>query len=141
MILPTKPSLTLAAARQIILEAEAEALRNQLRLTIAVLDDGGHLLHLSRMDGVHVGTVEVAIAKARASVFFRRPTQAFSDSLSGGASALLSLPNMLPLPGGIPLMVDNCVVGAIGVSGATPDMDAEIARIGASVLAGQEQDR
>lgn len=132
--LPSKANLTLDAARQIILVAQAEALRNQLHVTIAVVDDGGHLLHLSRMDGAHVGTVEVAIAKARTSAFFRKPTLAFADGLSGGASGILSLPNMLPLPGGVPLSFEDSIVGAIGVSGATSDMDAKVARAGADLL-------
>jgi uncharacterized protein GlcG (DUF336 family) len=132
--LPTKRVLTLDAAMQVVAAARAEAIRRDLRLTIAVVDDGGHPLHLVRMDGVHAGTVDVAIAKARTAVLFKKPTQAFAESLAGGASAILALPGMLPLPGGIPLFQDGGLIGAIGVSGAAPDVDAAVAAAGADLI-------
>jgi len=132
--LPSKPVLTLEVARQMILEAEAEGQRNALSVTIAVVDDGGHLLHFSRMDGAHIGTVDVATAKARTAALFRKPTQNFAESLSNGVSGLLGLPNMLPFAGGVPIVLRGLSIGAIGVSGAAPDMDAKIAQAGASVI-------
>ncbi|WP_142850297.1 heme-binding protein [Telmatospirillum sp. J64-1] len=133
--LPGKAVLTLEAARLAVAEAEEEAKKNGLRLSIAVVDDGGHLLHFARMDGVHAGTVDVAVAKARTAALFKKPTQVFADALKNGTQAMLSLPNMLLFPGGVPLFFKGECVGAIGVSGASPDMDAKVAEAGAAILA------
>lgn len=132
--LPSKASLTLAAARQVVAAAENAAVGNDLRLSIAVVDDAGLLVHFVRMDGVHCGTVDVAIAKARTAALFRKPTQAFADALAGGVHAIATLPNMLPLPGGLPIEFEGAVVGAIGVSGASPDMDAKIGAAGIAAM-------
>jgi glc operon protein GlcG len=132
--LPSKPSLTLAAARQAIAAAEQEALRLDLNLSIAVVDDGGSLLHFARMDGIHAGTGDVAIAKARTAALFRKPTEVFADALAGGGQGILSLPNMLPLAGGVPLAFEGAVIGAIGVSGASPALDAQVAAAGAAIF-------
>lgn len=132
--LPSKPSLTLAAARQVVAAAEQEAVRNDLNLSIAVVDDAGLLLHFVRMDGVHAGTCDVAVAKGRTAALFRKPTKAFADALANGGQAIMSLPNMLPFAGGVPLVFNGVVVGAIGVSGASPDMDAQVASGGAAIL-------
>lgn len=135
--LPSKPSLTLAAARQVVAAAEQEAARNDLRLSIAVVDEAGLLLHFARMDGVHVGTCDVAVAKGKTAALFRKPTKVFAEALASGGQAVLALPNMLPFAGGIPLVYDGAVVGAIGVSGASPDMDAQVAAAGASVFSAE----
>lgn len=132
--LPNKRSLTLAVARQVVAAAEQEAMLNDLRLSIAVVDDAGLLLHFARMDGVHAGTCDVAVAKARTAALFRKPTKVFADALANGGQAILSLPNMLPFAGGIPLEVEAAVVGAIGVSGASPDLDAQVAAAGAAIF-------
>lgn len=132
--LPYKPSLTLAAAKHVVTTAEQEAMRNDLRLSIAVVDDAGLLLHFARMDGVHAGTCEVAIAKGKTAALFRKPTKVFAEALANGSQSMLALPNMLPFAGGVPLFFDDAVVGAIGVSGASPDMDEYVANAGASVF-------
>jgi uncharacterized protein GlcG (DUF336 family) len=133
--LATKKSLTLEAARQIAAAAEAEARKNNWNVVIAILDDGGHLVYLQRMDTTQVGSVEVAIAKAKSAVFFKRPTKAFEEALSGGRTAILRLPNAVPVEGGVPLIADGVVIGAIGVSGVQSNQDGQIAQAGAAALA------
>ena len=125
--LPLRPVLTLDVARAMLAAAEARARQQDLRVTVAVVDPGGNLIALSRMDGLHVGTVEVAIAKARAAALFNKPTTVFAEGLASGATGLLALPGMLPMPGGVPVACDGVLVGAVGVSGAAPQQDAEMA--------------
>jgi uncharacterized protein GlcG (DUF336 family) len=134
--LPQKPLLTLAQARAIIAAAEAEALRNQWPVVIAVVDDGGHAVALARLDGAQFGSVEVALAKAHAAVAFKRPTRAWDEALAGGRLAVLGLPGVLPAEGGVPLTLGGHIVGAIGVSGVTSPQDGQVAAAGARVLAG-----
>lgn len=134
MKLPDKKVLTCDAAQRIVEAAVAEAVRNDVRISVAILDDGGHLLHFVRMDRVHAGTVAVADAKARAAVLFNKPTRDFAKSFAEGNSALLGLPGMLPFPGGIPLVQGSQLVGAIGVSGAQPAIDDRVAAAGAAAL-------
>lgn len=122
--------LTLAGCRAAMDAAIAEATERRLRVTIAILDAGGHLLHLSRMDGVHVGSSEVAVAKARSAVLHNKPTRIFSELYAGGLTGLPALPGVLPFEGGLPIVVDGDVIGSIGVSGATPDVDGAIAAMG-----------
>jgi uncharacterized protein GlcG (DUF336 family) len=133
--LPVKAAITLAAAKAILDAAERFASAAGLRVSIAIVDDGGHLLHFVRMDGVHVGTVEISIAKARTAVAFRRPTKVFAEQLAGGASGLLALPGLIPYEGGVPLTVSGSLIGAIGVSGGRPEQDGEVAAAAADYLA------
>jgi uncharacterized protein GlcG (DUF336 family) len=133
--LATKKALTLAAAKEIAAAAEKEAAANQWNVVIAILDEGGHLLYLQRMDETQVGSVDVAIAKAQSAVKFKRPTKAFEDALAGGRQAILRLPGAMPVEGGVPLMVDGKVLGAIGVSGVTSQQDGQIAQAGQNALA------
>ena len=133
--LSSKKILTLAAARAIGAAAEAEATGNRCSMCIAIVDDGGHLLHFSRMDGSGIGSIEVAIAKARSALLFRRPTKDFQDGLAGGSTALLALPTIVPFEGGVPLVHGGETVGAIGVSGGTPELDGRVGLAGAARLA------
>ena len=126
--------LTLAAATRIADAAQAEASRNQWNVVIAVLDGGGHLVHLRRMDGAQLGSVEVAQDKARSAVLFRRPTKAFADAVASGRVGVLRLAGAMPIEGGIPLLVGDQVVGAIGVSGVTSEQDGQVAQAGARAL-------
>jgi uncharacterized protein GlcG (DUF336 family) len=131
-----KPVLTLAQAREIIAAAEAEAIRNEWRVVIAVVDDGGHALALARLDGAQFGSVEIALAKARAAVAFKRPTRAWDEVLTGGRLAVLAMPGVLPAEGGVPLAIDGQIVGAIGVSGVTSPQDGQVAAAGVRALKG-----
>jgi len=128
--LPQRPVLTLEAATRIADAAQAEAARNGWNVVIAVVDDGGHLVHLRRMDGTQVGSVAVAQEKAKSAIYFRRPTKAFSDAVASGRTAVLRLPGAIPIEGGIPLAQGNQMVGAIGVSGVTSEQDGQIAAAG-----------
>jgi uncharacterized protein GlcG (DUF336 family) len=133
--LATKKSLTLAAAKKIAAAAEAEAAKNNWNVVIAIVDDGGNLLYLQRMDGTQVGSIDVAVAKATSAFRFKRPTKAFEDALKGGRQAILKLPGATPVEGGIPITLDGQILGAIGVSGVQSFEDAQIAQAGLAVVA------
>lgn len=130
--LPVKRVLTLKAAKAIASAAEMEANKRGSTVVIAVVDDGGHLLLLERLDNTQVASVEVAIGKARTAAIFRRPSKDFEDQIKNGRAASLVLPGATPLQGGIPIFVEGKVVGAIGVSGNTPQEDEDIAKAGAA---------
>jgi glc operon protein GlcG len=132
--LANKKALTLQIAKQIAAAAEAEAVKNGWTVVIAILDDGANLIYLQRMDETQIGSIEVAQAKGRSAVMFKRPTKAFEEGLAGGRQALLKLPGAIPIEGGIPLMVDGKLVGAIGVSGVQSNQDGQIAQAGANAF-------
>ena len=133
--LPTKEVLTLRAARSVADAAEAEALRRGATVVIAVVDDAGYLLVLHRLDDTQVASVEVGIAKARTAAIFRRPSKVFEDQVRNGRISALALPGAAAPQGGIPIVHRGRVVGAIGVSGNTPQEDEDIAKVGAAVVA------
>jgi len=135
-IAATRPILTLEQAQRILDAAEAGARERSQAFSFAVVDDGGALFAFRRMDGIHIGTVDVSIAKARAAASFRRPTRRFAQGVAEGNLALLSLPGLVALDGGVPLLIEGAAVGAIGVSGASPQEDDAIAEIGAAALGG-----
>ena len=127
-----KKALSLAAAKKITAAAEADAKAKNARVVIAVVDDGGNLLVLQRLDDTQVASVDVAIGKARTAAIFRRPSREFEEQVKNGRIAALALPGATPLQGGIPIMFAGKVIGAIGVSGETPAQDEEIALAGAN---------
>lgn len=131
--LPAKKVLTLDVAKRIVAAAEAEAVRRKATVVIAVVDDGGHLILLQRLDDTQVASVEVGIGKARTAAIFRRPSKVFEDQVREGRVAALALPGATPLQGGIPIVYEGKVIGAIGVSGNTPQEDEDIAKAGAAV--------
>lgn len=133
--LPTKQVLTLDAARKIAAAAEAEAKKRGATVVIAVVDDGGYLLVLERLDDTQVASVDVGIAKARTAAIFRRPSKVFEDQVKNGRVAALALPGAVALQGGVPIIIDGKVVGAIGVSGNSPQEDEDIAKVGAEYAA------
>jgi glc operon protein GlcG len=100
----------------------------------AVVDQGGYLVHLRRLDGTQLGSVAVAEEKAKSAALFRRPTKAFADALASGRTAVLRLPGAIPIEGGVPLLVGDQVVGAIGVSGVMAEQDGQIAEAGAKAF-------
>ena len=122
-------------ARKVAAAALAEGKKNGWTVAAAVVDGGGALVYFERIDGTQSGSSEVAVAKARSSAAFKRPTKAFEDGVAGGRQALLGLPGAVPLEGGIPLVVDGKIVGAIGVSGATSQQDGVCAQAGVNVVA------
>src|ERR1041385_1344354 len=130
--LPAKSVLTLAVAKRIAAAAEAEANKRGSTVVIVVVDDGGHLLVLERLDDTQVASVEVGIGKARTAAIFRRPSKVFEDQVRDGRIAALALPGATPLQGGVPILHEGKVIGAIGVSGNTPQEDEDIAKVGAA---------
>ena len=130
-----KNALTLADAKEIAAAAEAEALKNNWRVTIAVLDEGGHLLFLQRLDGAPLGSVVVAQEKARTALLFKRPTKAIEEIVAGGRLVMLTLPGATPIEGGLPLSNKDQIIGAIGVSGVQSSQDAQIAGAGVELAA------
>ncbi|QPN47650.1 heme-binding protein [Pseudomonas sp. p106] len=117
----------LAAARQ-------EALAHQWKVTIAVVDDGGHPLGLERMDGCAAASAYIAVEKARSSALGRKETRDYEQMVNGGRTAFVTAPLLTSLEGGVPLRVDGQVVGAIGVSGVKPEQDAQVAKAGAAAI-------
>ena len=132
--LADKKVLTLDGARAVAAAAEAEAKKNNWNVVIAIVDDGGNLLYLQRLDGTQTGSIQVAIDKARTAQAFKRPTKVFEDAIAGGRNALIALHGALPLEGGVPILVGGQLVGAIGVSGVKSTEDGQIAKAGADSL-------
>ncbi|MCC7213901.1 MAG: heme-binding protein [Nitrospira sp.] len=130
-----KQALTLKGAKQIVAVAEAKAKLEGARVVIAVVDEGGNLLLLQRLDDTQVASVNVGIDKARTAAIFRRPSKVFEEQVRNGRVAALALHGAVPLQGGVPIVVEGQVIGAIGVSGETPDQDEDIALAGAAVAA------
>jgi len=133
--LAEKKVLTLAAAKQIASAAEEEAAKNKFTMVIVIVDDGGNLMYLEKMDDTQLGSIEVAQAKAHTALAFKRPSKAFQDAVAGGNTSILKLPGAIATEGGIPLLVDGKIVGAIGVSGGTSAQDASVAAAGVNALA------
>lgn len=141
MMTTQKIILTLDDVKRIAAAAESEALQNQWPVVIAIVDDGGHLLYLQRLDNTQFGSVTVAIEKARAAIAFRRPTKVLETNITEGRLQYLKLPGALPVEGGLPIIIDNQYVGAIGVSGVRSFQDAQIAQAGIAALLSHLQDR
>jgi glc operon protein GlcG len=128
----TKRVISLAAADRIAAAAEAEARKRGATVVIVVVDDGGYPILLRRLDDTQVASVDVGIGKARTAAIFRRPSKVFEDQVRSGRVAALALPGATPLQGGVPLSIDGKVIGAIGVSGNTPQEDEDVAMAGAA---------
>lgn len=130
-----KPSLTAADARQILAAARAEAEKNQWTVTVAVVDDGGALLALERMDGAFPQSAEIATKKAWTAAMVRMPTKAMEDMVKD-RPALISFPGQVRVQGGLPITSGSDCVGAVGVSGAASAQDEQCARAGIAALQG-----
>ncbi len=131
----TKPVLTSADVKKIAAAAEAEALANQWAVTIAIVDDGGHLLALQRLDGAAPLSAHIAPAKANTSAMGRRETKVYEDIINNGRTAFVTAPYVAGmLEGGVPIVVDGHVIGAVGVSGVKSEQDAQIAKAGIAAL-------
>jgi len=131
-----KPYLSLADLKRIAAAAEAEAVANQWVVTIAIVDDGGHLLWLQRLDGAAPISAHIAPAKARTAALGRRESRVYEEMINGGRMSFLSAPELEGmLEGGVPILVDGHCLGAVGVSGVKSTEDAQIARAGIAALA------
>lgn len=131
----TKFELELADVKRIAAAAEAEALKNQWAVTIAIVDDGGHLLWLQRLDGAPAISSHIAPAKAHTAALGRRESKVYEDVINGGRTSFLSAPAVAGmLEGGVPILKDSQCLGAVGVSGVKSSEDAQIARAGIAAI-------
>jgi len=128
--------ITLEAAHKVVVAAEAEAKKQSWPVAIAVVDGAGYLVAFHRLDNTQLGSIEVALQKAKTAALFRRPTKVLEEALEKGGAGLrvLALPQALPIEGGLPIVLDGKVIGAIGVSGVQSTQDAQVAKAGADAL-------
>ena len=133
----TKPMLTLDDVKTIAAASEAEALKNNWAVAIAIVDDGGHLLWFQRLDGVPPVSSHIAPSKARTAALGRRESKLYEDTINNGRMSFLSAPTLEGmLEGGVPIVVDGHVIGAVGVSGVKSNEDAQISKAGIAALIG-----
>lgn len=130
----TKHYLTAEDCKTILAACEAEARKNNWAVCIAIVDDGGHLLAFQRLDGCAAASVAISQGKAKSSALRRRPTKADEDMVNGGRVSALSMPGITFLEGGVPIVVENETIGAVGVSGVKSVEDAQIAQAGINAL-------
>ena len=131
----TRTTLTLDGARKVIAAAVAEAMRNKAGGVIAVVDEGGNLMALERIDGTFAAGANISIGKARTAALFKKPTKFFEDIIAKGRTSMVALNDFTPLQGGVPILVGDQIVGAVGVSGASSaQQDEEFAKAGAAAL-------
>jgi glc operon protein GlcG len=126
--------ISLDTAKKVAAAAVAEAKKNNFTMVISIVDSSGSLTYLEKIDGTQIASVDVAIAKARTANNFKRPTKVFEDGVAGGRNALLSLQDTILIEGGIPLIVDGKIIGAIGVSGGTSQQDGQVAEAAVAIL-------
>ena len=133
---PYGASINLETAKKAAAAAAVEARKNNWNMAIAITDGGGALVYLEKMDATQTGSVKVAVGKARSAAMFKRPTKVFQDAVAGGGAGLriLGLDGAVPIDGGLPIVLDGKIVGAIGVSGAAGDQDAQCAKAGVDAL-------
>jgi glc operon protein GlcG len=136
--LTDRKALTLEAAMKIAAAAEAEAAKNNWNVAIAIVDEGGHLVLLHKRDNTQYGSIDISIQKAQTAAGFKRATKVFEDAIAGGRTAILGIAQVLPLEGGVPLIFNGQIVGAIGVSGVTSQQDGVVAKAGADALLGMQ---
>jgi glc operon protein GlcG len=127
-------AISLEAAKRMAAAAEAEARKNNWNVAVAVVDASGGLILFHRLDETQPASWDIAIQKARTAARFKRPTKALEDAVAGGRTAILALEGVLPLEGGIPVVVDGKVIGAVGVSGVTSQQDAQVAQAAVAAL-------
>ena len=130
-----RKTLSLVDAKRVAAAASAKAQAEGWNVVIAIHDGGGHLIYLERADGTQLGSVVVAQEKSRTALLFKRPTKALEEGVLGGRLHLMSLPGVTAVEGGLPLILDNEVVGSIGVSGVQSSQDGIVAAAGAEALA------
>lgn len=128
------PTVTADAARKVAAAALEEAAKNGWTMAITVVDTSGQLVHFVKMDDCQTGSIQVSIDKAKSAALFRRPSKVFNDMLAAGNTYVLALAGAVPVEGGIPLVQDGKVIGAIGVSGGTGQQDGTVAKAGAEQI-------
>lgn len=136
----TKNALTLDVAKEIAAAAADHARENGWNVVIAIVDDGGNLIYLERMDGAQIASIEIAVGKAKTAIGFKRPSKKLGDLIAGDRPELVTLPNATAFDGGYPLKYADEFVGGIGISGVTSAQDGYIAVAGAEYLANMAKD-
>lgn len=131
---PYGTAITLDAARKVAFGAEAEARKNNWRMAIAIVDNHGTLVYYQMLDDTQYGSANVSVEKARTAALFRRPSKAFEDNIAAGRNAILGLPGVTPVEGGLPIIVGGKQIGAVGVSGASSAQDGQVAKAGIDAL-------
>jgi uncharacterized protein GlcG (DUF336 family) len=131
---PYGPNINLATAKKVAAAAAEEAAKLKINVVIAIVDTGGNIVYLERFDVVQWGSLDVALHKAKCSISFKRPTKAFEDTIAKGNTAYLTLDGISAIEGGVPIIQDGKIIGAIGVSGGTAAQDGEVARAGAAMV-------
>jgi uncharacterized protein GlcG (DUF336 family) len=132
----TQLVLSIDDAHKMAAAARAEAKAQGWSVVIAIVDDGGHLVYLERLDGTQKASSTIAVEKARTAIMFKRPSKVLEDAVAGGRVAIMSLSGVTPVEGGLPIVVDGQFLGAIGVSGVQSSQDAQVARAGLEALQG-----
>jgi len=130
----TRAMLTLEDCKRIAAAAEAEAKKNNWNVCVATVDDGGHLLHLFRMDGATPANSRIAIEKGRTAAETRRSTAMWEERIKAGRTAMLKMPGVTPVQGGLPIVIDGECIGAVGVSSVQSHEDEQIAKAGIAAL-------
>jgi uncharacterized protein GlcG (DUF336 family) len=130
----TRAVLTLEDCLKIHAAAQAEARRNNWMVAIAILDDGGHLLHFARMDGATPANAAIAVDKARTAAVSRRSSGKWEQLIKDGRTGMLNMPGILPVQGGVPIVVEGACIGGVGVSGVQSAQDEQIAQAGIDAL-------
>lgn len=130
----SRPALTLDDCLKISAAAEAEARKNNWIVAIAILDEGGHLLHFVRMDGATPANAAIAVEKGRTAAISRRSSGKWEEIVKGGRTSMLKMPGILPVQGGMPIVAEGSCVGAVGVSGVQSHQDEQIAQAGIDAL-------
>jgi glc operon protein GlcG len=132
----TTKYITLEDAKKAMAAAEAEARKNNWTVAIAILDAGANLIMFQKIDDTQLGSVNIAIGKAKTAVNFKRPSKALEEIISGGRQAFIAVEGLTPLQGGLPVMVDGKLIGAVGVSGVMSSQDEQVAQAAVNVLQG-----
>ena len=128
------PAISLEHAKTLAAAAAAEANRNNWKVAIAVVDPHGFLKYYEMMDDTQTASASIAVEKARTAAMFRRPTKMLEDAIAGGRNALLAMPGMTPIEGGLPIVSNGKVIGGVGVSGLTSQQDGQVAQAGLDAL-------
>src|SRR5437867_13289674 len=126
--------ITLEAAQKAMAADEAEARKNNWNVAIAIVDAGANLILFQKIDDTQLGSVNIAIGKAKTAVHFKRPTKALEDMIAGGRQVFLAIEGITPLQGGLPVMADGKLIGAVGVSGVLSSQDEQVAQAAVNAL-------
>lgn len=128
--------ITLKAAQAMLAAGEAEASANNWNVAITIVDIGANLIMFQKMDGTQMGSIDVSIGKARTAANFKRPTKDMEEMIAGGRTPFLAIDGIVPIQGGVPVMINNTVIGAVGVSGVTSAQDEQVAMAAVAVVEG-----